>query len=229
MDFRRAKHISFDVWLTLIKSNPVFKVKRNRLLAGLFEISSGPEQVNATIRKFDTLFNRMSEISGYHVKQSHMWMIILDNLGCDVENITGKQIEEFNTLTRKLFFEYSPVLIDEKSEKLFSRISEEGISISLLSNTGFIEGHIIRELFSSWGIEKYFAFQLYSDETGYAKPGLKAFESLYMNVQQIKMAGKSDILHIGDNKKADVEGALRFGLSAALLSANEKISTLITD
>ena len=34
----KYKHISFDLWLTLIKSNPEFKSKRNLLFRDFFEI-----------------------------------------------------------------------------------------------------------------------------------------------------------------------------------------------
>lgn len=229
MDYKRFKHISFDLWLTLIKSNPEFKIKRSRLLAEFFEISFDTDHINSVIKKYDVLFNRISEVSGRHVQKDHMWLVILNELGCKIETLTQQKLNEFNGLAEQLFLKNSPVLIDENTNKILSTITTNGITISLLSNTGFIEGHLLRKLLAGWDLDRYFAFQLYSDETGLAKPGSAAFESLFLNIQKIKTAGKTDILHIGDNKIADEAGAREFGLSALLLNPNQKISMLIND
>jgi putative hydrolase of the HAD superfamily len=229
MDYKRFKHISFDLWLTLIKSNPDFKMKRSRLLAEFFDIPFDTSHINNTIKKYDVLFNRIAEVSGKHVHQTHMWLIILNELGCKTEELPAQKIDAFNKQAEQVFFDNSPVLIDENSDKVLSKIASHGITINLLSNTGFIEGHMLRKLLAGWGLDRYFSFQLYSDETGLAKPGAAAFECLFNNIQKIQTINKSDILHIGDNKTADVEGARQFGLSAALLSPDQKISMLIKD
>lgn len=229
MDYKRYKHISFDLWLTLIKSNPDFKIKRSQLLAEFFDISFDTSYINSTIKKHDVLFNRIAELSGRHIYQHHMWLIILNDLGCKIEEISQQRIIEFNRLAEKLFFENSPVLIDEHSDQILSKISEQGITINLLSNTGFIEGHLLRTLLAGWGLDRYFSFQLYSDETGLSKPGSAAFECLFNNIQKVNSVNRSEVLHIGDNKTADVAGAENFGLSAALLLPEQKISMLIKD
>ncbi|HEY8893168.1 MAG TPA: HAD-IA family hydrolase [Niastella sp.] len=229
MDYKRFKHISFDLWLTLIKSNPEFKRKRSRLLAVYFDISFDLDHINSTIKKYDILFNRMSEVSGKHVSKDHMWLVILNELGCKIEGLTQQKMRDFNIQAEQLFLENMPVLIDENTDKIFSKITAQGITISLLSNTGFIEGHLLRKLLAGWDLEKYFSFQLYSDETGLAKPGSAAFDSLFYYIQKIKPAHKSEILHVGDNRIADEIGAQNFGLSTLLLNPNQKISMLIKD
>lgn len=37
-EFNKYKHISFDLWLTLIKSNPEYKIKRNLLFREFFSV-----------------------------------------------------------------------------------------------------------------------------------------------------------------------------------------------
>jgi putative hydrolase of the HAD superfamily len=229
MDYKRFKHISFDLWLTLIRSNPDFKMKRSRLLAEFFDIPADIVHINSTIKKFDVLFNRIAEVSGRHVSQTHMWLIILNDLGVNMAEVSHEKLNGFNKLAEQLFFQNSPVLIDENSDRLFSKLSEQGITINLLSNTGFIEGHLLRKLLTGWGLDRHFSFQLYSDETGLTKPGREAFEALYINIQKIKAADKTEILHIGDNKIADVNGALNFGISATLLLPDQKISMILKD
>ena len=229
MDFKKYKHISFDLWLTLIKSNPDYKIKRSQLLAEFFDIPFDANHINSTVRKHDVLFNRIAEITGRHIYQGHMWLIILGDLGCNVAEITQERLTEFYRLQEKLFLENSPILIDEESDKTLNKLTAHGITINLLSNTGFIEGRLLRIVLAGWGLEKYFSFQLYSDETGFSKPGPAAFESLFDNIQKINSVNRSEVLHIGDNKIADVAGAEKFGLSAALLLPNQKISMLINN
>lgn len=229
MEYKRFKHISFDLWLTLIKSNSDFKIKRSRLLAEFFNMPFDTSHINSTIKKYDVLFNRIAEVSGRHVPQDHMWLIILNDLGCNIEELSQQKINEFNRLAEQIFFENSPVLIDENTDKTLSKITRHGITINLLSNTGFIEGHLLRKLLTGWELDRYFDFQLYSDETGYAKPAYEAFECLFKNVLEIKLVEKSDILHVGDNRITDVEGAAQFGISSVQLLPDQKISMLITD
>lgn len=229
MDYKQFKHISFDLWLTLIRSNPEFKIKRSRLLAEFFDIPHDINYINNTIKKFDVLFNQISEITGKHVHKDQIWLVILNDLGYHIEMLSQQKLEEFNELTEQLFWENSPVLIDENTDKILSTLTEHGITISLLSNTGFIKGHLLRKLLAAWNLDRHFSFQLYSDETGYAKPGREAFECLYSSIQKINPANKTDILHIGDNKIADEEGAQKFGFSTLLISPNQNISMLIQD
>ena len=58
---------------------------------------------------------------------------------------------------------------------------------------------------------------IFSDEVGVSKPNIKIFEYLYENTQKIKQLEKSKIIHVGDNIKADYEGALKFGFDAKLV------------
>jgi putative hydrolase of the HAD superfamily len=229
MDFKKYKHISFDLWLTLIKSNPDYKFKRSQLLAGFFDIPFDAHHINSIVKKHDVQFNRLTEITGRHIYQGHMWLIILSELGCNIEEIPQQRLQEFYQLQEKLFLENSPVLIDEESDKTLNKLTAQGITINLLSNTGFIEGRLLRTVLAGWGLDKYFSFQLYSDETGFSKPGAGAFESLFDHIQKINAVNKSEVLHIGDNKAADIIGAESFGLSAALLLPNQKISMLINN
>ena len=229
MDFKKYKHISFDLWLTLIKSNPDYKLKRSQLLAEFFNIPFDAHHINSTVKKHDVQFNRMAEVTGRHIYQGHMWLIILSELDCNVEEMPPQRLQEFYWLQEKLFLENSPVLIDEESDKTLSTLTAHGITLNLLSNTGFIEGRLLRTVLARWGLDKYFSFQLYSDEIGFSKPAAGAFKCLFDHIQKINAVNKPEVLHIGDNKTADVAGAEKFGLSAALLLPNQKISMLINN
>lgn len=226
IDVGKFSHISFDLWLTLIKSNPGFKEKRNRLLKDYFELKKDIITVNQTVRKFDLLFNTINETTGGQIGVQEMWMIILHDLQCDNIHITKENLQGFIDKAAKIFFEYPPVLMDENTKNLFDFLTKKDITLSLLSNTGFIGGKMLRRLIQQLNLDGYFSFQLYSDEMGFSKPNKQIFGQVYTDVLKIKDIHKNLILHIGDNKNADVKGAELFGFASRLLEPNQKITQL---
>ena len=61
LEYSKHEHLSFDLWLTLIKSNPEFKNKRNSLFKDFFEVDCSLEKVSEVIRYYDVLFNNINE------------------------------------------------------------------------------------------------------------------------------------------------------------------------
>jgi putative hydrolase of the HAD superfamily len=217
LEFFNVQHVSFDLWLTLIKSNPVFKQKRDELLKEFFKIPHPIEAISAKIRMWDLRFNAINESSGKNIEAEEMVLIILSELDCDLKKIDPIMLSEYYSLMEKLFFSYHPVLIEEKLLNCLKDLRENEITLSLLSNTGFIKGRTLRKLLNLLEIEPHFKFQIYSDEISFAKPSKEAYDHLLDNVNHIK---RSNILHIGDNENADFIGARNNGLQSALINSN---------
>lgn len=223
---RDIKHISFDLWLTLIKSNPEFKPLRNKLFARYFDIRKSDEEVSAAFRHFDLLFNTINEKAGYNVRNSEMQFVILDNLGVAIETISQRDMNDYYKEMETLFFNYHPIMIEPETCNILHALKDKDISMSILSNTGFILASTLRKLLSYLNIEPYFCFQLYSDEMGHSKPSPKVFESLFQQAQQIKTITKQEVLHVGDNPLADVEGSQKFGFTPLLLNSENTLRKL---
>lgn len=217
LEFFNVQHVSFDLWLTLIKSNPVFKQKRDELLKDFFQIPHSVEAVSAKIRVWDLRFNAINESSGRNIEAEEMVLIILSDLDCDIKKINSVILSKYYSLMEELFFEYHPVLIEEKLRDYLKKLSESEITISILSNTGFIKGKTLRKLLNKLEIEQHFKFQIYSDEISFAKPSREAYDHLMKSLSNIKC---SDILHIGDNENADFCGAKNNGLQSVLINSN---------
>ena len=66
-------------------------------------------------------------------------------------------------------------------------------------------------------MENYFSFQIYSDETGFSKPNKEIFQLVYNQIESLKSIAKKEVIHIGDNKIADYNGAIKFGFNALLI------------
>jgi putative hydrolase of the HAD superfamily len=170
--------------------------------------------VNDTIRKYDVLCNKISEKTEMHIYFHSIYYLILNDLKINIDIIDQAKLDEFYNLSDQLFIEYMPELIFPRISLLLKQIQSEGKTASILSNTAFIQGTTLRKMISHYELSNYFSFQLYSDEIGFSKPNPLAFERVFENAKQFQTVLKNDIVHIGDNKYADFEGAINYGFKA---------------
>lgn len=217
LEYSNYKHLSFDLWLTLIKSNPEFKKKRNLLFKDFFEVEYSIEKVTEVVRYYDVLCNNINEKTGFNIDTFEIYYFILNALNVNINDIEIAKLSKFYKETELLFMKFKPDLIYPKIQLLFEEIVEQEKTISILSNTAFIKGVTLRKLISYYDLENYFSFQIYSDETGFSKPSKEMFELVHSEIKSLKSIEKKEVIHIGDNKIADYDGALKFGFDALLI------------
>jgi putative hydrolase of the HAD superfamily len=212
------RHVSFDLWMTLIRSHPSFKTKRAALFRSFFSLEAfAPEKVAAVYRETDVLINNMNEITGRNMHTFEMYLLSLHLLGIDIKSVHPDKLEEFYSLSEALFFQYPPSHLYKDTTQLLAALQRQGVTLNLLSNTGFIQGRTLRKLMAEWGWDSLFAFQLYSDETGYSKPDVQMFSRMLENAALLHTdLAPAEVWHLGDNQVADVQGAQRLGISATL-------------
>lgn len=220
MDFFNVRHVSFDLWLTLIKSNPVFKQKRDELLKSYFQIPHPVEAVTARIRMWDLRFNAINEASGKNIDADEMVLLILSDLDVDVKKITSVMMEEYYDTMEILFMQFHPVLYEEKLLEYLKQLIDKGMTLSLLSNTGFIKGVTLKKLLDKLEIAPLLKFQVYSDEIAFSKPSKEAYRHVFDNIKLFNTMDAGSILHIGDNENADLRGAQLQGMQSALINSN---------
>lgn len=217
IDIDSYEHFSFDLWLTLIKSNPSFKAKRDTLFKDFFSIDKDIDEVRKVIRKYDVLFNRISEKTGNHIEREEVFLLMLDALGKDIETVDDNQLKQFFQQVDELFLNNRPVLLWENIEEILIKIKDKNKTASILSNTAFIHGDSLRKVLEHLGLADYFSFMIFSDEVKASKPNLRVFEIMFDKVNDFRTLEKKEILHIGDNKIADYEGAKTFGVNSKLV------------
>lgn len=219
------RHISLDVWMTLIRSNPAYKQLRADGFRHYFRLHEhAPAAVEAAMRGIDVLVNNMNEVTGRNVHTFEIYLLCLHQLGRDVKGITQEQLMGCYAALEELWFQYPPVPLYNNLGALFDSIRATGRTISLLSNTGFIQGPALRKMMQQFGWEQYFSFQLYSDEAGYSKPAPQFFAQLMEKARYLHGATLSpvQIWHLGDNPLADVQGAAKAGMTASLTTFDKQ-------
>ncbi|WP_137904870.1 HAD family hydrolase [Chryseobacterium sp. 2VB] len=216
IDIHNHCHFSFDLWLTLIKSHPEFKAKRVELFSSFFNVDKPIDQVAKTVKYYDDLCNTINEVTGGNIDTFEIYLMILGSLDVDVKQLNKEKLNEFYNKSEELFLEYKPVVIFENIHDFFKDIKNQGKTINILSNTGFIKGKTMRKFLIHENLDQYIDFHIYSDEINCSKPNPLIFQEVKNNIKDQDLA-MNQILHIGDNPVADFQGAKNFGFSAHLL------------
>lgn len=216
IDIHRHDHFSFDLWLTLIKSHPEFKAKRVELFSSFFNVEKPIDEVAKAVKYYDDLCNNINEVIGGNVDTFEIYLLILNSLNVDIKQLNQENLNEFYQKSEDLFLEYKPVVIFDELHNFFDEIKNQGKTINILSNTGFIKGKTMRKFLMNENLDQYIDFHIYSDEIKCSKPNPLVFQEVKNQIrnQELQM---EQILHIGDNPIADYKGAKDFGFSAHLL------------
>jgi putative hydrolase of the HAD superfamily len=217
-NYKKYKHISFDLWLTLIKSNVNYKPKRDQLFREFFEIDCSLDRVSEIIRNYDLMCNTINETTGENFETNEIYLLILGSLGIDLKKIDINKLEEFYCETEQLFFEYKPDLIYPDINNFLKKLKNESISTNVLSNTAFIKGKTLNKILEHYELNEILSFSIYSDECGFSKPSIKIFELLHQRINEIKNVSKKEVLHVGDNPIADYKGAIEYGFESLLIN-----------
>jgi putative hydrolase of the HAD superfamily len=216
IDIHNHCHFSFDLWLTLIKSHPEFKAKRVELFSSFFNVDKPIEEVAKTVKYYDDLCNTINEVTGGNIDTFEMYLMILGSLDVDMKELNKERLNEFYVKSEDLFLEYRPVVIFENIHDFFEDIKNQGKTINILSNTGFIKGKTMRKFLIHENLDQYIDFHIYSDEINCSKPNPLIFQEVKNKIKDQDLP-LHQILHIGDNPVADYQGAKDFGFSAHLL------------
>lgn len=217
IDIHNHSHFSFDLWLTLIKSHPEFKAKRVELFSSFFDVKKTIDEVEKVVKYYDDLCNSINEVIGGNVDTFEIYLLILNALEVDVKQLNKDQLNQFYQKSEDLFLEYKPVVIFENLHQFFDEIKNQGKTINILSNTGFIKGKTMRKFLISENLDQYIDFHIYSDEMNCSKPDPKIFQEV-KNLLPNQDLDVKQVLHIGDNPFADYKGAKDFGFNAHLLT-----------
>jgi len=172
------------------------------------------------VQSVDKVSDRLNEINGKKVKSECMYHRILKKLGYDPDSVPDDVYAEIKRKVNDLFMKYQPLFLNESIQPMLHALKEEGYSLNISSNTGFIEGTTIVATLKNLNIFEYFDFCIFSDEIERSKPSTGFFEKVFERTGLEKW----EVLHVGDNFKADYEGSLNYGFKA--LNINDQQYTI---
>lgn len=208
------RFLSFDLWLTLIKSNPLFKKERADFIAERFNPKGySSRKVFSIIQDIDRSCDCHNEISGKKMATELMYELILKELGFKSDSIDQQLLSEVKISVNELFYQYPPMMLNDQIIPMLIQLKREGYALNISSNTGFIEGVYLLKSKILWELFRLFDFAIFSDEIDASKPSPLFFEQVFKRIDGEKL----EVLHIGDNFKADFLGAQGFGFNALLI------------
>lgn len=218
------KHYSFDLWLTLIKSNPAFKMERAKYFHAHFNWSKKSfEEVSLVFRQVDLMVNAINEKTGKNIDAEEMYLMVISIMNNYATDFGSIDIEELYQEMDVLILKHLPEVYCKESIHVLRQLKESGSTISLLSNTGFIKGKTLRKILNVLELDSLLDFQLYSDEVRLSKPNQQFFQLMLDKIDRNKHIDLNlqDIIHVGDNPWADVKGAEKIGIKSLQINSND--------
>lgn len=219
------KHYSFDLWLTLIKSNPAFKTERTKYFHARFNSKKKTiEEVALVFRQVDLMVNAINEKTGKNIDADEMYLMVISIINDYSTDFQDVDTEGLYLEMETLLLNNMPLLYSPESLIVLSELKASGLStLNILSNTGFIKGKTLRKVLSNLKLSEMLDFQLYSDEVRLSKPNPEFFKLMLNTIDQEKHPeiGLHEIIHIGDNPVADVKGAKAMGINTLLINSND--------
>lgn len=190
------KHISFDVWNTLITPSKEYGKHRNKAIARHFGVTE--EEAKEAYKKCKKFLDSTAELVGFGMTVLNNWKLLEKTLGK-----SGTDVRMIITECDALFKEFKPTFEQELKNELI-KLKDSGFTLSIKSNTNFISGKVLSEvLFNDLDV---FMFQHYSDIAEISKPHYNFYalssRELYNN-HDTRSIGVENILHVGDNKITD--------------------------
>lgn len=227
------KHYSFDLWLTLIKSNPTFKLERARYFHANFNGAKKTiEEVTYIFRQVDLMVNAINEKTGKNIDAEEMYLMVISIINDFSIAFQDIDVDKLYNDMEELLLENRPLLYCSECTSVLYKLKESNQStISILSNTGFIKGKTLREVLKHLELDNLLDFQLYSDEVRMSKPSLSFFQLMLDTIDRNKHneLNLNEIIHIGDNPVADIRGAEAIGINSLLINSNHlSISHLLS-
>ncbi|MCW3093022.1 MAG: dehalogenase [Ferruginibacter sp.] len=221
------KHYSFDLWMTLIKSNPSFKTERAQFFFKNFNSKKKTiAEIISIFRQVDLMCNAINEKTGKNIDSDEMHLMVISMMNdFDIASFANIDLCWLYNEMEALLFNYMPVVYSDQTLHSLDKLRQgSSCSFNISSNTAFVRGKALRKVLTSLSLEPFFDFQLYSDEIGISKPNRRFFELMLEGARGIpsnKNIALMDILHVGDNPTADIAGALSAGIHSFQINSNE--------
>lgn len=212
------KFVSFDIWGTLIDSNPEFKKQRALKIAkflktyrATYNNNSIDELINFVNSKFSILKNEYNHLAeeltlGFSTDD------VFDKFAIMVDAPSGSG-DLFKQINDETFLEHLPIVKDGVIDAL-NILRLHDVKIILASNTVFVSQKVMKQALNILGITEYVQHHLSSDTLLVSKPNIKFYYEMYKLVH----CPINEAIHVGDNLGTDIVGPKLVGFKTYYVS-----------
>lgn len=205
--------ISFDYWNTIGRSNATYSQARVDLLYRTFAdgLDMDLDGFRSVFSEVNNQVESLTEETGEHMGLDKRLTALCERLGVAAPD--AATVDQVQTELEKLSEQFPAQLYSEWIPGLFERIKAAGIDTAIVTNTGMMSVRAVMRQIEIQGLSPdYF---LSSELTGATKPSHRAYQALLDMARDHHPDLQPDqILHVGDNKLADYEGARAVGFAA---------------
>ena len=215
------KHISFDVWGTILQSNPNNNINRAIYLKEYFQLDTSLSDIQKVIKDNGKSINELQESTGIQVGRSEIFERLLIKFDL---NLTEDNFLLVDSVFQQSFLDNPPELIEAGYANSIVSLSFSH-NLSILSNTVYVKGVNIQKVLDRYLGEGLFDFTLYSDELGYSKP----HENVYHTLITQSGVASTEIVHVGDSVLCDIDGPEMYGIKTSQVHSNGRSLTSVID
>jgi HAD superfamily hydrolase (TIGR01509 family) len=219
---KRIKAVTFDLWQTLLLERDGASERRssarcNSVARTLnrFGLTVSAEQVNVAMK--DTV-DSLVKVWDSNRDVSHLGQLrlIVKHISNGSVALEDEWVDELSAAYVSAFLEVQPYL-NPGAEEVLQHLRREGKQVGHICNTGLTPGFSLRGFLEQSGVAEYFDVMVFSDEEDVRKPDPRIFR---ITARRLKMEPR-EIVHVGDNLKADVWGARNAGFKAIYFAGEE--------
>jgi HAD superfamily hydrolase (TIGR01549 family) len=204
--------VSFDYWDTLYTGAVLperMKLRQTALQRMLADLGHtiDDEQLTSLYHESGKEADRWwrDEHRGYTAAERIRWML---------QRLSIERPEDCEHIARaceavdEALIRYPPPLLDGAADAV--RTIADRYRLAIVSDTGFASGKAQDDLLERDGLRSLFEVTVYSVDIGHAKPRREPFAAA-LDALALR---PGEVIHIGDNERTDVRGALEMGMRA---------------
>jgi putative hydrolase of the HAD superfamily len=218
------KAITLDFWDTIYKMD--FEIDLNGLriqklmsILKKYNIDTSQENITKVYQKVHGEFDRRWIKDHKTMTTKEVLEMIFSTINATV---SAEDTNYLVSVFQEAILSNPPSLITGAKENIVKLSSH--YKLGIVSDTGFSPGVILRKILESDGILNYFSVLVFSDEFGRSKPN----SSLFNFAAKELGAEPKELVHIGDNERTDVFGAIDAGMNGIWFLNGKELLPKIT-
>jgi len=205
--------VSIDFWNTLVKAETNGETRQRVRMEALLFIANRyrPELTEEMVRVEQKTVNKEYDKIWLENHRTPSTFELLSSLfkRLDIQP-NDQEIKDLSKIFQESIFDGPPELADHVTD-VIPELADR-YPLAIISDTMYSPGRVLREYLRERNLFQYFDTFVFSDETGYSKPNVKAFQTVLNNAN----ANAEKSYHIGDIQLTDIIGAKLAGMKSIL-------------